>query len=67
MLTYRIRRKGFRWTQGNFKTYDDAVAYAMKDWGFSKNGVLADGVYFQYELEGRAFRFEQLDSPIWAS
>lgn len=67
MLTYRVRRKGFRWTQGNFKTYEDAVAYAMKDWGFSKNGVLADGVYFQYEICGKAFRFDQLDSPVWAS
>ena len=67
MVTYRIRRKGFRWTQGNFKTYEDAVAYAMKDWGFSKNGVLADGVYFQYEIHGQAFRFDQIETPLWAS
>ena len=68
MLTYRVRRKGFRWTFGGFKTYDEAVAYAKTDWAFAdRAGKLNDGVYFQYEICGKAFRFDQLDSPIWAS
>ena len=68
MLTYRVRRKGFRWSHGGFKTYDDAVDFAKTDWAFAdRDGKLHDGVYFQYEIDGRAFRFDQLDSPVWAS
>lgn len=68
MLTYRIRRKGLRWTAGNFKTFEDAVAHARKDWAFAdKAGNLHEGTYFQYEIFGKAFRFDQFESPIWAS
>lgn len=68
MLTYRVRRKGFRWTAGGFKTFEDAVAYAKKDWAFAdRSGNLYDNTFFQYEIFGKAYRFDMLDSPVWAS
>ena len=69
MITYRVLRPRCRWTQGGFKTFQDAVDYAKKDWGFHDRatGQIHKDVVFQYEIHGRAFRFDQLESPIWAS
>lgn len=69
MITYRVRRPSCRWTQGGFKTFEDAVAYAKKDWAFHDRatGQIHKDVVFQYEIQGRCFRFDYFETPIWAS
>jgi hypothetical protein len=46
MVTYRIKSKFGRRTQGGFKTLREAVAYAQKYWAFSENGIIREGVTF---------------------
>ncbi len=68
-ITYRVRRPSCRWTQGGFKTFQDAVDYAKTDWGFHDRatGQIHSDVIFQYEIAGRLQRIEMLESPVWAS
>jgi len=68
-ITYRVLRPSCRWTQGGFKTFEDAVAYAKKDWGFHDRatGLIHDDVVFQYEIHGKAYRFDYFQTPYWAA